>query len=172
MSIIIVEGSDLAGKTYFIERFAKHMNSGITIKNNFKPRNLDSPQEIYDQYAIILGLSKSFSETTKRLVILDRFFPSQGVYSFFRGVCELNDSRLKTLEEEANNMKTKIIYLDTPLKVLEERYDERGDEHISKEDLIRIHRRYEKYMNACPLPVLRLNTLEDGWMKKAEEFVK
>lgn len=171
MSIIIVEGSDLAGKTYFIERFAKHMNSGITIKNNFKPNNKDSTSSIYKQYDTIMNLARAFSKCLDKLVILDRFFPSQAVYSFYRGVCELEDTRGKILENVALGLGVKIIYLNTPLPVLLERYDKRGDEHIQKEDLKTIHARYETYMHNSKLPVLRLNTLEEGWMEKAEEFV-
>ncbi len=179
MTIVIIEGPDLAGKTYFIEKFSKHMNNGIIIKNNYKPKTGDDFNKIREQYVVIFGISKAYNEylgNKKGLVILDRFYPSQSVYSYLRNKDELNSEVEKEFEEIAEELaeefNTKMIFLNTPLKVLEKRYDERGDEHIKKEMLAKLYDRYQTFMKNTKLEVLYLDTSKEGWLKKAEKFVK
>ena len=167
--IIIVEGVDLAGKSYAIERIGKKFNSGITIKNNYKPKANDG-DGIYGQYYAILNLAISYNEKD-RLVILDRFYPSQAVYSILRGEDEFEYSEILRLENLCQEMNMKIIYLDTPLKILKQRYLERGDEHITIEQLKVLKGRYDAFMALSEVPVLYLNTLEKNWMQRVEKFI-
>jgi len=169
--IVIIEGCDLAGKSYAIEKIGKHFNSGFTLKNNFKPINNDSPEKIFAQYWTVINLVKTFSENTGGLVILDRFYPSQAVYSILRGVDEFEHPVIIELEEFCKENDVKIIYLDTPLKVLKDRFLERGDEHIAFDQLKLIKERYDAFMAFSTIDVLYLNTLELDWLKKVEDYL-
>jgi thymidylate kinase len=171
MPIVIVEGPDLSGKTTAIETLAKFNNSGSTIKNNYKPKTAEESDKLYEHYHVILHAAKILSNNGK-LVILDRYFPSQAVYSFLRGKEELfGDKRIAKLTDLCLFHKIKIIFLDTPLLTLLQRYDDRGDEHIKKEQLIAIKNRYEQFMNETRLPVLYLDTLKDNWLETANKFI-
>ena len=78
--VIIVEGPDLAGKTTIIENLGKRLNQGIIIKNLYKPKTENG--QIWNQYFNIL---ETIRESKLNTFILDRFYPSQLVYSILRG---------------------------------------------------------------------------------------
>lgn len=173
MSILIVEGPDLSGKTYTVEKIAKHFNSGFILKNSFKPKKENDIQDIYSKYIKLLNLAKHYININgDSLIILDRFYPSQAVYSYLRGLDELNSQNILFLDDLCLSEGIKMIYVDTSLKRLQERYDKRGDEHIDKEKLIKIKERYDEFMKNTNLPLLRLNTLKENWLQSVEEFLK
>lgn len=160
---LIIEGPDLSGKTYAIDRIAKHFNSGFTLKNNFKPINKISSATIYKQYWHILNLIKK-----EPFVILDRFFPSQAVYSYLRGVDEFISREINGLDLYCKENDFIYIYLDTPMNILLERYDQDGDEHIKKEELKTLKERYDQFFEITIMKKIKLNTLEKDWLKKLE----
>ena len=171
--ILIVEGPDLSGKTYAIEKIAKHFNSGFVLKNSFKPKSKTDTPTIYAKYVKLLNLAKYYLSFNKdELIILDRFYPSQAVYSYLRGLDELDSPNINFIEDQCLKDNCKMIYVDTDIKLLEERYDKRGDEHISKAKLLELKKRYDEFMIQNLLPLLRINTLEKDWLKQVEEFIK
>jgi len=163
MTILIIEGPDLAGKTFAIEKIAKHFNRGFTLKNNFKPINKQSSSQIYAQYWKINALISK-----QDFVILDRFFPSQAVYSYLRGIDEIEHSEIKALDRYAWVNDYLYIYLDTPLNLLMCRYEERGDAYIKIEQLKEIKERYDKFYNLTPMKKIKVDTLEEDWLEKLE----
>jgi thymidylate kinase len=160
MSVFIIEGPDLAGKTTAIESIAKFYNRGIIIKNSFKPKIAGSSR-IYRQYWAILHLVSKYDD----LVILDRFYPSQAVYSILRGLDEMFSENVKDLEEHCvKNLTITYIYLDTNLDELETRYKKRGDEHINIEQLKLLKQRYDLFYDSTILPKVKVNTMNENWM--------
>jgi len=168
--IIIIDGPDLSGKTYAIEKISKHFNSGFVLKNAYKPKTKVDSNKIYAQYWKILNLI--LSSNSNDLIILDRLFPSQAVYSYLRGVDEFYLNEIWVLDNYCADKKILFVYLDTPLKVLNERYDKRGDEHVKKEMLTRLKLRYDDFYEQTSMTKYKLNTLEDGWLEKFEKWVK
>ncbi len=164
---LIIDGPDLSGKTYAIERIAKKYNSGLIIKNAYKPKKKTDSIKIYNQYWKILSIAENY----KQAIILDRFFPSQAVYSILRGEDEMTSSYIILLEVYCKKHGFKYIYLDTSLEVLKERYDQRGDEHIKKEQLLMLKNRYDKYYEQCTLDKIKINTLDEDWLQQVEKFV-
>lgn len=164
--ILIIEGPDLSGKSTAIEKLGKKFNSGFTLKNNYKPKSENS--EIYTQYWAILGIVNSYLKKRDSVVILDRFFPSQAVYSYFRGKDEMHSDEIIELERFCKD-KVLYVYLDTDLKILQQRFLERGDEHITINDLKKIKERYDSYFNYTIMSKIRINSLEPNWIEKIIE---
>lgn len=161
--IIIIDGPDLSGKTYAVERIAKKLNSGFILKNTFKPRTLEDSPKIYKQYWDILNIISDY-EQSDNIVILDRFFPSQSVYSYLRGEDEFEHPEVQALDTFCEAVEVLYIYLDTPLQTLLNRYDERGDEHIKKEMLIKLKERYDNFYEKTEMKKVKLNTMSLGWL--------
>lgn len=169
--IIIMEGPDLSGKSYAIEKVGKHFNSGFTIKNNYKPRTLDDSPMIYLKYWEILKMLKH-ELFTDNIVILDRFFPSQAVYSYLRGEDEMECIDIKTLDNFCANQNVLYIYIDTDELELEKRYMERGDEHIKFKDIKELKERYDKFFELTKMKKLKIDTRQDGWLNKIDGAIR
>lgn len=161
---LIIEGCDLSGKTTAIEKITKYYNSGITIKNNFKPKTSNN-STIYKHYHKILDLCEKlpFEDT----VVLDRFFPSQLVYSYLRGFDELKQlmPREFIITNRCKDLNFVLVYLNTNLNTLEERYKIRGDEHIKLKDLKEIKSRYDTYFDRCDLNKILVDTTKKNWLE-------
>lgn len=154
--IVIVEGSDLSGKTTFIEKLSKSLNNGYVVKNTYKPRKPEDSKKIQEQYNhIITMLRKSAKiDLNDRVIILDRFYPSQVVYSYLRGTDEKNGRFYKRIEERMQNIESAevfYIWITAPMTHLLDRYDKRGEDYLSKADLKKINERYEVFYHNCKL---------------------
>ena len=166
--IIIIDGPDLSGKTTAINIISKHFNSGFVLKNSFKPKNKQSSSAIYSQYWNIFNMVVD----QDMLVILDRSFPSQAVYSYMRGTDEMSHKEILALDKWCTDIGVLYIYLDTPLEVLKERFKERGDEHITEDQLEALKIRYNIFYALSNMKKMKLNTMEPDWLRQVEEFIK
>lgn len=173
MTILIVEGSDLSGKTTAIEKISKKFKRGILIKNLYKP-SVAGDISIYDQYWKIINLIKSYSQNNhSALIILDRFYPSQAVYSILRGKDEMLDPGIISLDHHCSHFYNFIyVYLDTPLRELEYRYGVRGDDYLEFEQLKMIKERYDIFYDLTKMTKIKVNTMESDWLEKLTKFVE
>ena len=158
---LIIEACDLSGKTYAIERIAKYFNSGFVLKNSYKPRTKEDSLKIYSQYWKILSIINKIAG----VIILDRFFPSQAVYSYKRGVDEFNSESINQLDIFCADENYIYIYLDTPIDVLFNRFDIDGDEYIKKEELRTLKARYDEFWEITKMTKFKINTLEKDWLE-------
>lgn len=165
MVVLIIEGVDLAGKGTAIEKIAKHFKDGFLIKNLYKPTHSEDPK-IYNQYWKILKMA-----TWKDTLILDRFFPSQAVYSYLRGKDEMESVFIQELDNECADLGFIYVWLNTNAEELERRFDLRGDEHIKRDQLADLSERYEIFWNKTNMQKIRINTMEKDWLQKLESFV-
>jgi thymidylate kinase len=173
MTVLIIEGPDLSGKSYAIEKIGKSFKRGMIIKNLYKPTKYPD-SEIYTQYYRIWKLNELLvlMQGKRSFLILDRFFPSQAVYSYMRGQDEMFSDEIKELDKQCADDGFILVYLDTPLEKLETRFDERGDEHIKKEDLYALKARYDTFFEISKMHKVRIDTLEEGWLEKLRNFVE
>jgi len=169
MTILIVEGCDLSGKTTAIEKIAKKLNNGFILKNTYKPRSANDEQ-IYKQYNDISKLV-SLQDKPDYYIILDRFYPSQAVYSVLRGEDEMNSYAIKTIDVRSAMADFKYIYLNTSLKTLEERYKVRGDDYLKIEQLKLIKSRYDEFYDLTQLNKIKIDTLQPNWLDDVISFV-
>jgi thymidylate kinase len=166
MTVLIIEGPDLAGKGFAIEKIAKSFRNGFLIKNLYKPHE-HTDSKIYKQYWAIMKMCEK-----QEFIILDRFFPSQAVYSYMRGEDEMKSSMIALLDEECTKKGYIYVYLDTTLENLENRFDQRGDEHIQRKDLMKLRQRYNKFWQQTNMPKIKIDTTKLGWLERLQDFVK
>ena len=176
MTVLIVEGPDLSGKGTAIEKIAKHFKDGFLIKNLYKPTQAKDVK-IFNQYWKIMSIyqnleNRAVSDRETQILILDRFFPSQAVYSYLRGTDEMHDKTILDLDEECANEGFIYVYLDTETIELQKRFDIRGDEHIKRDDLDTLRYRYELFWNQTKMHKIKINTMEVDWLDKLDKFIK
>ena len=182
--ILIIEGVDLVGKSSAIEKIAKHYNSGFILKNSFKPKTKDN-KEIYEQYITILRLIEGYE--TQNLIILDRFYPSQLIYSVKRGRDEMVDlynpptntdeerpdltSMPEYVEELLKSKNAKLILLTATPDELRRRYENRGEEHLTIGEVIDFKDRYDTFFEKCSLNRIRVDTMNEDWFETVKLFI-
>jgi thymidylate kinase len=169
MPVLIIEGPDLAGKGFAIEKICKRLHDGYLIKNLYKPVSYPD-QKIYSQYYEVLRIYETQEGSIP--LILDRFFPSQAVYSYLRNHDEMDSEQILDLDNECAKHNFLYVYLDTDLEVLKKRFLERGDEHIKLDDLITLKQRYNIFYNKTSMRKIKLDTTQDNWLDVLESFVK
>lgn len=171
MPIVIIEGPDLSGKSTAIEKLSKKLNSGFVLKNAFKPREKDSV--IFYQYeSILAGVMTYLDRQPDQIIILDRFYPSEAVYSYMRGYDELDSAQTHNMETLCSSINVKLIFIDTTVETLEDRYAKRGDEHIKLEQLKILKTRYDTFYDNCVLEKIKIDTTKEGWLDEAIAFIK
>ena len=169
--IVIIEGVDLSGKTHAIEIISKFFNSGFVLKNSYKPKTAEFSEVVYMKYWNILKMLRDINPA--QLIILDRFYPSQAVYSILRHKCEMHDKRIIELDEYCNEEDVLYIYLDTDEKVLLERFKDRGDEHIKDfKQIMMLKERYDKFFRETKLCKLKIDTTKEGWLEDVKKFIE
>lgn len=137
MSIIIVEGSDLVGKTTFAENLSKKTGYEIIKGSSFELSELGA--DAMFQYMMNL--------LDEDNIIVDRFFYSNLIYASIYDYPKLSYSQLMRLHQKMNRVKATLIYLHANDEVLDERYNMRGDDDIkSIEEIIRISMVYRQTM--------------------------
>lgn len=172
MTVLIIEGSDLAGKGTAIEKISKHFKDGFLIKNLYKPISSDDTK-IFDQYWSIMTMYQVLNNPfTEPFLILDRYFPSQAVYSYLRGKDEMQNPDVLELDAECAHLGFIYVWLNTDAEELEKRFDIRGDEHIKRDQLAEIAERYEIYWNQTKMRKIKINTMKEGWLLELSRFVR
>jgi thymidylate kinase len=174
---VIVEGSDLSGKTTFLEKLSKRMNCGVIIKNALKPR-VSAVDLSTDYYAEMTRLKIHYNSIFKagnyfdddQHIFLDRFFPSQVVYSVLRGKDDFSDDWYEEFEMTMRG-KTVYIWIFEDEETLRQRYDDRGDEHVNFEQILIVHRRYQQFFERCKLPKLALKSSDPEYITRAVQFI-
>jgi len=168
MVVLIIEGCDLSGKSTAIEKISKYFKDGFLIKNLYKPVN-SADEKIYNQYWSIINV---IDKLQVDFLILDRFFPSQAVYSYLRGEDEMDSDLIKDIDYYCARNNFLYVYLDTPVHELEHRFDIRGDEHIKKDDLSLLSERYDKFWAQTEMRKIKINTMRPDWLMQLENFIK
>lgn len=169
MTLIIVEGPDLVGKTTAVEKIAKHFKRGFLIKNLYKPK-VACDDSIWAQYWKMISFIKANPDS---LIIVDRFYQSQVAYSILRGTDDMYHHESFAIESFLNNHIKDVVYvyLSCSEEDLKKRYAKRGDEHVTLKQILEIQKRYDYIFDICELYKIKANTKEKDWLKKIEVFV-
>lgn len=174
--LVIVEGVDLAGKSTFLENLSKKVNAGFIVKNTMKPRSnangglhhWEELQKLKHHYMQISLIGATFPSTMP--IYLDRFYPSQIVYSILRGHDDFTDNYYCKFEEMIQDIACLImIYEDED--VLTQRFAVRGDEHVTLDQILLLKKRYDEFFVRCTLPKIKLKSTDPDILLKATTFM-
>lgn len=164
--ILIIEGVDLSGKSTLMNTLCKAF-PGIVFKITDRPRN-DSYSErgkIKHYYTSIL---EYINHNRNKIIMLDRFYPSELVYSKVkRGYEAFGEADFNDYERVINNLDHLVIYCNPGIETILTRLKSRGDDYINEEDIKALMGRYERFSKET-----RLNTLEIDTNKPVEELLE
>lgn len=160
-NLIILEGIDKSGKTTIAEKILKSIKNSILIKGNCKPidNSKQESKKIREYYKTILKLTKN-NFLKDKTIIVDRYYPSQMVYSIKRGKDEFRNKWFKQFEDKICNIKSLYIYIRPEDSVLKQRLEVEKDEYIGIEDLQGLLERYDKFYENTKLNKIKINTFE------------
>jgi thymidylate kinase len=172
---LIVEGCDKSGKTTLIKNLEK-MFPIEYVKFDRRPKD-SSPQEqqrIRDGYETTIAIY-SMPQYHNKLIVLDRFYPSEVVYCFKRNYDVFdNEWFYKTLEAKIKQLPHVLIYLDTPANVIYDRLKVTEDDYIKENEISIIIARYNKFLETkTTLNYIRLSGLNSSYenIKQLFEFM-
>lgn len=156
--VMIIEGCDLSGKSTLVHELGKEY-PGIVIKVTKRPLNKKKEEIIeFTKYMnSILGFINHNRQT--KMIILDRFFPSELVYSLVkRGYEAFGDGHYREMEKVIRAMDHLYIYCNPGYDTLVQRLKDRGDDHIIEEDIRELSNRYEKFFRETKMNKVKLDT--------------
>lgn len=147
--VIILEGVDKTGKSTISEKLLKKVPGAILIKQNRK--ELSNLKQIFLE--MCLTLEKLPGDGP---IILDRFYPSQMVYSILRNEEDITDKFYYNIEEFMLNHKElefEIVYCTADNSTLEKRFIKDKEEYIKQDQINLLKTRYEHFLNKTQLKV-------------------
>jgi thymidylate kinase len=160
--VIIVEGMDLAGKSTLVELIGKRYR-GFIIKDTTRPKD-GSREEIRKKMNMYSSVFGFINQNENQIVILDRYYPSELVYSAKRGYESFDNPDIWEFEKYFKLLDKPVymIICQPPIETIIDRYAERGDDHIVLEDIAMLHDRYTRFINETKLEkILVLDTRND-----------
>lgn len=159
---IVVEGIDKSGKTTFLNLLKSIVPSAVVIKNVNPPR-IDSIVEktaLKEKYLLIENILDRNKDT---VFILDRFYPSEMVYSQIkRGYDALEDDWYWDLDRRLGLKKVSLVYVESPGEVLKKRFDSCGEEYVETDEIELLIDRYHRFLEHTALPKLFVNGTQDN----------
>jgi len=169
--IVIIDGTDCAGKTTLLERVSKKLNRGAIIKNTFKPKVSKDHDAIKVQYSQLAAAGRKLVEEAGQLIFLDRFYPSQLVYSVLREDDELHNAWYTGFEVAISDI-AKYVWVYEDKETLAERYKDRGDEHVNLEQIYMLHDRYEEFFERCTLQKIKVKSMDEDAVEQVIAFIE
>ena len=160
-NLIIIEGIDKSGKSTLADKLLKSIKNSVHIKANIRPYNntKEESQKIKEYYESILELlnNKFFKDKT---LIVDRFYPSQLVYSIKRGNDNFNDKWYEEFENKIIKFNHLLIYCYISDNILHKRFLRDKEEYLKIKDIKLILNRYNYFVTITKLNKILINTLD------------
>jgi thymidylate kinase len=179
--IVILEGVDKCGKTTFAKEILKSLNEGIIWKfksriSALKPRNIKDPSltlsYLIGHYNATIELLTRFP-INQYLHILDRFYPSEFVYSKIRRRIESFENKdLWKIENNILNYPHLLIYLEPSMSTLLKRLNKEPDDVTDASVLPKVLKRYHKFLKLTKLKTIIVNNDILNQKKKAVSIIK
>lgn len=137
--LIILEGTDLSGKSTFIEMLRRHLPD-LHVIHSIAPKRGEDPYEQYE-HTVDKALAKH------KHVVCDRLHWSEPVYApIFNRKERLGIAGWRHIELFLAARLAQVVLFYPPEHELRRRYALRGDAHASLEQVLTAHRSY----NDCP----------------------
>jgi thymidylate kinase len=172
--ILIIEGPDKAGKTTLSNALIKKY-PGLLLKITDRPLDASRQQreKILEHYGQILNIlpgneNEDLWDETEGIssfknIILDRFFPSELVYSIKRGYDAMAEDdkynrQFRNMEAILGNTEHLFIYCNPGLQAINERMKENPDDYVEYHETAMLMGRYDRYFKNTPLNWIRVDT--------------
>lgn len=147
--IIITCGCDATGKTTLIEQLSKELNYNIVKGSSFQITGNKTNKELFESFTDLL-------ETDN--VIFDRYIYSNYVYApLYEDYSVLTEEQVRFIERELKGDAI-VIYLTASTETIKQRFETRGEEYVSIDEIDKIKLGYEKVLMHSDLPVYTYNT--------------
>ena len=143
--IYIVEGCTCSGKSTFAKNLAEVLDYHL-VHYSIPDKNFT----YFTDYRNRIISSKN--------VVLDRFFYSELVYqkAFDREV-KISESEVEELEFMLSLKGCKIIFMNPSFDLIKERYEKRGDDHVTDFSLLyKVYSSYRNVIDNSLLPVVEI----------------
>ena len=166
--LIIIEGPDKIGKSTLINALSKKIPC-IIIKNCNRPISNDDTNLKKSYQTILQFIKQNHKEYN---IILDRFYPSQMVYSILRGKDSFKDNWYNDFEKQVAETKPLYVYCVNQFKTIKERHLLKKDEYIKINQLRMLIRRYDFFYSLTELPKMRLDLYPPNFDNSLEKLVR
>lgn len=152
--IVILEGVDCVGKTTFAQELAKKTGYEIVKGSSFEIANLGQ-DGMFEHMMSLLD---------KKNIIIDRFFYSNLVYGYLYKYPMMNLNQYFELSKKLNKTGL-VVYLHTNQFIIKERMENRGDDMIKSDEIVRILERYDITMHGLysPKTMISLETSDSDF---------
>ena len=154
--ILIIEGPEKSGKTTLVAALIKKF-PGVMIKITDRPKDFSREEKlkIKFHYLRVMQFAKDSPENT---FILDRFYPSEMVYSIKRGYDAMKDSFFRDLETHIMKEKHLLVFCNPGKEIISKRLKETPDDYLTKKENIEMLQRYQNFLKKTRLFSLEVNT--------------
>ena len=147
--LIIIEGVDKTGKSTLTDFILKNMDRAFLLKIGDRPKDSSyvQRQKIKDYYWKVLNVYQyGFKDC---VLLLDRFFLSELVYSYKRGYEASKDSEILMMKEELekNGYDIVLIYCNTAIEKIAEKFATDKEDYAKIEDIKILQSRYEMFLS-------------------------
>jgi len=148
--LIILEGLDLAGKSYIAEQLLKRLPHCYYMKHGNRPQGKTAEElaAIKKTYYHMMDAWHAIDSGNNNM-IFDRFYPSELVYSFpKRGYEAFQDMGYKDMENWllSNFEQVVVLYIYTSKEEMTARFKIRGDDYMEPEDIDILLTRYNAFI--------------------------
>lgn len=158
--VMIVEGPDLSGKSTLVDALVKEY-PGIMLKVTKRPVSKNKMDIIGFKKYLYSALDYVNHNRQTKIIIFDRFFPSEMVYSMVkRGYEAYHDRDYVDMERVIKAREHLYIYCCPGIDSLTERYKSRGDEHVTPDDLLPLVERYDRFYDQTRMNKIKLDTTQ------------
>jgi thymidylate kinase len=173
--LIIIEGVDKTGKTTLTEYLLKKLPKAYMIKYGDRPKDgsyLEREKVRLAHWKMLDVYNYSFKDC---VLILDRFFPSEIVYSHKRGYDASKDKEyieMKNLIEKAGDVI--FIHCKTDPEQIAKKFLEDGEDYAKVDEIKQLISRYDEYLgsiNSIKIPYDYQKTEFKHVVRKIEYYI-
>lgn len=164
MSIIVLEGPDLAGKTTLAQQLMR-VNDGRG--KTYIKRGPIREDPMLEYLRPLDALCSSNYTDMHQCLVLDRWHVGELIYGpLLRGRSQLTVPQANYIEMVMQSLGCIFIHVTSDVPTLQDRYDIRGDSLIKKEWLEQIQEDYWRYVSTRPHWVSYAVSHESEWHSK------